>query len=200
MKPNDVYLGVIQLFGVLVPGAFLLFLHGEPIAAALRRPSFGVASWSWATFVVCAYIAGHLLLGIGVPLNHLLDRCYPAAQDAYYQDVQRHLRLPDGVAANRQDIFYRAYSFVRLTNVQATAEIDRNAADYKLFRSLAIVSAVDLFIQPFSFDFPRMLLSASLLALTLVRFIFLLKWTYRLTFEYCSLLNVMKEAAETRAA
>jgi hypothetical protein len=65
-------------------------------------------------------------------------------------------------------------------------------ADYKLFRSLTLVFALDLVllllfrgIAPW----PRLLFSLTLFLLAAWRFIFLLGWTYRTTFEYYALLE-----------
>ena len=59
-KPNDVFVGVIDFFGILVPGSVLLFLHGDLILSQLGlscRPDDKV-------FYLVSFFVGSLLLVI----------------------------------------------------------------------------------------------------------------------------------------
>ena len=82
-KPGDFFLGVIDFFGILVPGIALLALQGSTLAhlAAIPLPS-RENWWDWVPALVAAYVIGHFLLGLGVPLNSLVAAVYPEANDS----------------------------------------------------------------------------------------------------------------------
>lgn len=114
-KPGDFLIGVIDFLGILLPGAVLVFLHGS-----FLREVFNVQltiydqTGIWILFFVWSYILGHFLLGVGVPLNKLQGAYLAESTDAYYQEVRDEISLPRDVKQNREDSYYRAYSFVRL--------------------------------------------------------------------------------------
>lgn len=191
-KPGDFLIGIIDFLGILLPGAVLVALHGSYFVQKfnLQMSTAGQTS-RWIIFFVSSYIIGHFLLGIGVPLNRL-QRIYAAEdKDKYYQEVASDISLPSGMDQSREDSFYRAFSFVRLYNAAAIAEVDRQAAEYKLFRSLTLVFILDLPLAWFQGmqNTPRALLACVLAALALWRFLFLLDWARRLTFEYYYLMT-----------
>jgi hypothetical protein len=141
-KPSDFFIGVIDFFGILVPGAVLLFLHGESLVQFLGWPVDRDQTIQWVAFLLGSYVLGHFLLGIGVPLNRLLRFWRPENKNEFYKGVKKKIHLPPGVAKTRTNAFYWAYSFVRLGNPSALSEIERQMADYKLFRSLTLVFAL----------------------------------------------------------
>jgi hypothetical protein len=190
-KPNDFFVGVIDFFGILVPGAVLLFLHGESLAKPLGLGSSQEQTILWAAFLLGSYVLGHFLLGLGVPSNSLLRLYRSEKEDDFYIEAKKMITLPSGREENRTDAFYRAYSFIRLNSPAALAEIERQMADYKLFRSLMLVLALDLVLVASSgaAHWPRLVFSGALFILAAWRFLFLLDWTYRITFEYRTLLG-----------
>jgi hypothetical protein len=193
-KPGDFFVGVIDFFGILVPGAVLLYLHGESLAGAVGLRFTQNPASTWGVFLVGSYILGHFLLGIGVPLSKLLRLYRPEKKDKFYQEVEERIKLPPGIAKNRTDVFYRAYSCVRIANSSATTEIERQMADYKLFRGLTLVFFFDVLLvglcsKPAVTLVPRLLLSTVLFLIAAWRFVFLLDWTYRITFEFHTLLG-----------
>jgi hypothetical protein len=192
-EPGDFFLGVIDFFGILVPGAVLLFLHGERLAGDLGLRLDHNPATTWAAFFVGSYVLGSFLLGFGFLLKRLLRLYQPETKDNYYHEVKGAIKLPLGVRENRVDAFHRAYSFVMISNSQsALAEIERQMADYKLFRGLAVVFFFDVLLVCFRHSGPvaaRLVFSSTLFILAGWRFLFLLGWTYRITFEYYALLR-----------
>src|SRR5216683_946452 len=182
------------------------FLDDQVVYYAARSPRVPDWRWKvrsrsrrrmqWAAFLVGAYVLGHFLLAAGVPLNRTLRFYKSANKDRFYQSAKKHLIVHSTTEEQaRTDTFYLAYASVRLKSPAAAAEIERQMADYKLFRSLAIVFALDLAVNWWLHGrWPRLLLSSLLLALTAVRFGFLLSWTYRITFEYYELLREARAA------
>jgi hypothetical protein len=84
--------------------------------------------------LVAAYVAGHLLLGLGVPLNRLGAVVFPEARDPYFQAVRRQVPLPPSATPNRSNVFDAAFSFIRIASPSALAEVERQAAEC-VFRS-----------------------------------------------------------------
>jgi hypothetical protein len=190
-KPGDLFIGVIDFFGILVPGAVLLFLYGESLAKPLALSLDQEQTPLLIAFFVGSYVLGHFLLGIGVHLNCLLCVYQPQTKDAFYKAIKDKIDLPEGVAKTRTNVFYRAYAFVRLNSPSALTEIERQMADYKLFRSLTVVFGLDLILTAICGvpHLSRLLFSGTLFIIAAWRFLFLLSWTYRITFEYYAILK-----------
>jgi len=74
-------------------------------------------------------------------------------------------------------------------------------AEYKLFRSLAIVFVIDAVIAAFSgLSGLRIAATFALSVMAFWRFAFLLHWTYRIAFEYFVLVISSTEVAREGAA
>src|SRR5215471_14665471 len=143
-KPADVFLGVIDFFGILVPGIALLVLQGSTLAdlAAISVPE-AQNWWDWVPALVAAYVIGHFLIGMGASLNHLLPAFYSEDKDHYFQGVRNQVPVPPGITPTRSRVFHAALSFIRIASASALAEVERQAAEYKLFRSLTLVFLID---------------------------------------------------------
>jgi hypothetical protein len=210
-KPADFFIGIIDFFGILIPGAVLLLLQGPLFSQIFGLTFDPQGTLSWIVLGVGSYILGHLLLGIGVPLNglaHIDDwlRKYRDFRhvDGYYQAAKTSLMLPDGIKRTRTNFFYDAYAFVRLSNAAALSEIERQMADYKLFRSLTLVFAIDVVLAQIGV-WPsrtpyRWLASLVLFVVSLWRFHFLLNWTYEITFQYYALIRSQRTSTPDTAA
>src|SRR5260370_550536 len=59
-KPGDFFIGVIDFFGILLPGAVLLFLRGQWLSQIL-----GLNQTMWVVFFFASYVLGHFLVGAG---------------------------------------------------------------------------------------------------------------------------------------
>ena len=83
---------------------------------------------------------------------------------------------------------------MHIKNPSALVEIERRMADFKLFRSLTLVFALDFLLERFLGvpHLPRLVFSGIVSLLAAWRFLFLLDWTYRITFEYFDLLSTNK--------
>jgi hypothetical protein len=187
-KPSDFFIGAIDFFGILVPGIALLVLQGPTLSklAAISLPE-AHDWWDWVPALVAAYVAGHFLLGLGVPLNRLAAVAFPDNQDPYFQAVRNQVPLPPQADPTRTNMFYAAFSFIRISSPNALAEVERQAAEYKLFRSLTVLFVIDaLLTAAFGPWSVRRIAVDGVLALgAAARFLFLLIWTQRLVFERC---------------
>lgn len=72
MKPGDAFLGVIDFFSTLVPGAVAAFLllNQDLLSLPSGWPLKWASTEGWAVFVVSAYLLGH---GIAAASSLLLD-------------------------------------------------------------------------------------------------------------------------------
>lgn len=181
-KPGDFFLSIVTFFGVLLPGAILLFLRG-PFAASNPVPLPGVVP-EWAAFLVAAYVAGHILLAATELLN-------PVA--AFLAD-----KLFRTLAVNGD--FREALSYIRLQSAAAAGEVDRHMADYKLLRNLVAVFLIDLVcsLTDSPLNNRRALWDSALALLSFGGFVRLHYWARRLAFQYRSLLDEQRDIPEAR--
>ncbi|MFC1611076.1 hypothetical protein ACFL6C_08960 [Myxococcota bacterium] len=75
MKPSDVYVGVIDLFAVLLPGGILTALVmslevAEPIAGVVG--AWGTLA-NWVAFVLIAYALGHFIFWVAAKIDDYYD-------------------------------------------------------------------------------------------------------------------------------
>ncbi len=186
-KPSDLLLSIIDFFGILIPGAVFAFLHGDlllsPLGLSMGRLQTP-ADWIPAFFV--SYVLGHFLLGFSVPLNQLAARLPSKKTQAYFEAVRDRVILPPGISRDRTDVYYSAYSYIRIHSPDAMAELERQAAEYKLFRSLTLLFLLDIPLAAFSGSFSPGRLVLSLLAVGLAgyRFQWLFSWTYQLAYDF----------------
>src|SRR5207244_8128626 len=115
----------------------LVFLHGNLLLAplGLSLQSLDKAS-DWIPAFFISYVLGHFVLGFSVPLNSLAGRHRSKATRAYLTAARAEVELPSHVPSDDSSVFYAAFSYVRLNSDAAIAEIERQAGEYKLFRSL----------------------------------------------------------------
>lgn len=201
-KPGDFFLGVIDFFGIFVPGAVLMYLHGDRLVALFGGQQLLDSQVSrWVGFLIGAYVLGQILFGVTTPLDKLSKFYPPESKDAYYQQVRNRIKLPRKLKPKgRTAAFHRAYSYVRLHGATAITEIERQTAEYKLFRSLVLVFLLDFPLVAWtngSLDWPRAVAMIILLAFALWRFLYVLNWARRLTFEFYALLE--EKAAADKA-
>ena len=149
-KPSEFYVGVLDLFGVLLPGAVATALLeprvGDWIFGSLvARPSSEPAKW--AAFLVIAYFVGHLIFLLGSYLdpwyNKLRERFDPYDDKSAYQAATS---IRDSILTEQERKPLNTFQWARsvlLANCPAAAQdVHRLEADSKFFRSLLVVSAL----------------------------------------------------------
>ena len=78
-KPGDYFVGVVDFFAILMPGALFSFLllrlaskyHFGPIL-----PKAWGAAEHWVTFIFASYLLGHFISLLGANLDGIYDRTY----------------------------------------------------------------------------------------------------------------------------
>lgn len=83
-------------------------------------------------------------------------------------------------------MFYSAFSFIRIHSPEAMTELERQAAEYKLFRSLTLLFFLDIPLAAIcgSLSPTRLVVALSIVCLAAYRFRWLFDWTYRLAFDF----------------
>lgn len=213
-KPSDFFINVIEFFGILIPGVLLYLLHGD----LLLELGFSVdisGDLHWILFFCVSYILGQFLLGFSVWMNNISIKRLHGITIGYYKKVKDLGTLPVTKTSNKVSMerdettyFYSAFSFLRLNNSSALQEIERQAAEYKLFRSLSLLFMLDvLFVgadlmfnisSEKTYSVWRLPFSVIIGFLSFRRFDFLFDWCYRLVFEYYLLLQNGKRVEQDK--
>lgn len=118
-KPSEFYIGVLDFFAILLPGA---------IATAVLAPSFG-----------------HLILGsyIDQIYNVLRERLSPYGNESAYQCATRiRNSMIDDMERNALNTFQWARSVLIAKCPAAAEDVHRLEADSKFFRSLLVVATL----------------------------------------------------------
>jgi hypothetical protein len=153
VKPSDAFLGVMDFFSTLVPGAvaafLLLYQNTQVVPLPKGRPITWGSAEGWAVFLVGAYLLGHGITAIGSLLldKPVYDRLYVrwkqskellcAASELKERQLQSLgvRQRPDEIS----NVFWWAGNVVRLRSPSATTEIEALQAQSKLFRSIVII-------------------------------------------------------------
>jgi len=142
-KPNDFFVGLVDFFAIVLPGAMLAFLcedlPQERIFGPILPKTHGAVE-GWAGFLLCAYLFGQFVSLIGATfMDWIYDRTYlrykRRAGDLRY-DKAKELA---GEHADLAGVLKWAGAFVRLHSADAALEIDRLEATSKFFRGLFVV-------------------------------------------------------------
>jgi hypothetical protein len=153
MKPSDFFIGAMDFFAILLPGAVLAFLL-KPWADRLFGPAVPALDDSaqrWVAFAVCAYIFGHLLHAAGSVLDDFYDKSYAKPRrerdgdtllDMTKKRVKDQFKDTDKFDSDGFNYFQWAGSCVRAGNAAAAAELERAGGDSKFFRSLCLLAAL----------------------------------------------------------
>jgi ADP-ribose pyrophosphatase YjhB (NUDIX family) len=98
-EPQKFFIGVIDLFSVLLPGAVLTFLLKDPLwrilvytgpeACPVAKPDYPGGAEGVAIFLVTSYLLGHFIFLIGSAL--LDDRIYDPVKGATFADQVRRV-------------------------------------------------------------------------------------------------------------
>jgi hypothetical protein len=151
MKPADFFIGVMDFFAILMPGALLVYLllvMAPQLGTAVLEPFKGSGeAVKWAAYGVAAYVSGHLLHHVGSVLDRGYDKGYARhrrrfGDERLLRDSRELVRTDLGGNVEEISTFEWAGSWVRAHNDVAGAELERAGADSKFFRSLCIVAAV----------------------------------------------------------
>jgi hypothetical protein len=221
-KPSDFFIGIVDFFAVLLPGAALVrllqpfLLIGAPKVWLPTTQTQG-----WVMFFVLAYIAGHLLHALGSWLldKYVYGKVYlPQFRSSHAQAAElanNHAALRENEDATKTllarvclttkidskgtSYYDWCLSDVRMSSPAGAVEVDRLQADSKFFRSMVFVF---LFAALISIPKAPVWVSAGAAALTIFaiwRFCEL-RWTAtKRVYEYYLLLHPLTQESGSAA-
>jgi len=149
-KPEDFFVGVVDFFAVLLPGALLSFMAIDfsrlhifgRVLPPLRSEAQG-----WVVFVFASYLLGHFIFLAGSYLDPLYDRLrkkfVPKEADRTYL-LAREIKekcLGDSTSEPIINTFQWAKANAQMRYPAVLVEVRRYEADSKFFRSLIVVLA-----------------------------------------------------------
>lgn len=144
-KTSELYLGIVDLFAVILPGAIITFMLQKGFNLEAHSEWFKGAQ-GWAAFLAASYIIGHVVSALG---GLLLDKIYDTGfklhknHSGYFRIRLRARDLIQSVLkpyfSEKDNAMEWAGMIARLRSAAASAEIDRLEADSKFFRSLLTV-------------------------------------------------------------
>lgn len=209
MKPADFFIGVMDFFAILMPGAllvYLLLLMAPQLGAAVMAPFTGSGEVvKWAAYGVAAYVSGHLLHHVGSVLDRGYDKGYVRhkrrfGDERLLRDARELVRADLGGNIAEISTFEWAGSWVRAHNDVAGAELERAGADSKFFRGLCVVAAIGVLVFLVRTD---VLAAVSSLALSWFSYRRFCKrrWdTTQRTYEYFVMLRQERESDSSASA
>lgn len=196
-KPADFFVGVMDFFTILLPGALLTFVLrdvGTPVFGA-ALPALNTAAEKWIAFIVSSYILGHLLHHLGSVLDYFYDWLYVKKWRRRHGKEDLLVKSQELMAnqlgwVRMPSVFSWAASFVRANNDTAAGELERSGADSKFFRSLTIVLLAGGAIMWSRVGWYGALACFALMLVSFWRFCDRRWQTSQLTYEYFIMLNL----------
>lgn len=150
-KPGDFFIGVIDLFVIILPGLFLnfiaFFIWKHPFDKicdlALGKPA------NWAIFILTAYFGGHILSYFGTFVDKIFYGNDLKLIKCEMVDVRKHVlkTICDKLGVNfinEKDVRKWAIAYLRTWNESATRYLDRKDADRRFFRNMILVLVLAL--------------------------------------------------------
>src|ERR1700687_5776881 len=149
-KPSDFYIGVVDFFSIVLPGALLTFLFldfAKQNVFGKLTPTLEGATASWIAFALASYLLGHFasLAGASV-LDSIYDWTYVKYKRRKGDELYKYALELKAKTLGAQENIANAYKWAkanaRQRSVSGMQEIDRLEADSKFFRSVTVVLAV----------------------------------------------------------
>lgn len=149
-KPSELFVGVLDFFAILLPGAIATAILTPKISPYIVGPliqSPTDETGQWAIFLACAYFLGHLIFLVGAYIdrfyNLLRQWLNPDENESAYQCATRiKNEFLDKNEQKALNTFQWARSVLLLSCPMAAADVHRLEADSKFFRSLLVVCAL----------------------------------------------------------
>lgn len=160
MKPRDLYVGVGDIFSILLPG---LILTGALVQFGamdhLRKviPPLESEAERAAAFILAAYAVGHFVFSV----SSFIDRSYDYVRrwfwkdkpgDAYTTATQLRKEMLGGSGDMPMNTFKWAQALLVQKSPTAAALVHKLEADSKFFRSLVVVLIAIFALRIFASD------------------------------------------------
>ncbi len=146
-KPSEVYVGVLDLFAILLPGAVATAILAPKIGALVIGPLIAEPATDagrWGTFLIASYFIGHLIFLVGSYVdriyNVLREWISPYGNESAFQCATR---VRDSLVNENEKAALNTFQWARSVLIAkcpaAADDVHRLEADSKFFRSLLVV-------------------------------------------------------------
>jgi hypothetical protein len=147
MKPSEFFVGVIDFFAILLPGAIATAILAPHLGPFIFGPLLAgptTEAGGWATFLTSAYFLGHLIFLIGSYIdpiyNVLRQQLNPYDNESAFQGASRiRDALVEADEAKALNTFQWSRSVLIAVCPAAAEDVHRLEADSKFFRSVLVV-------------------------------------------------------------
>jgi hypothetical protein len=179
VKPSDVYVGVIDLFSILLPGAALVAYAASigPISGSIDRvPLLQGEAAKWVAFVLASYAVGHFVFLVAAYLDKpIYDRFrawkWPDVDgNAYRRATELRHKMLGGADDLPMNTFSWAKCLLALSAPAALADVNRFEANSKFFRSMIVVLAIIALLSPLRGDWGLLIVCPLLAYLSFLRY------------------------------
>lgn len=144
-KPGDFFVGIIELFAVLLPGGVLTFLLFQNYGLFLPELSDIKQEYYWIAFIFFAYLLGHLNFMLGSWLDIIYDmhrkRRDPYTNESAFQCASRiKHKIYSETECEAMNTYQWSISVLTTQYTEAMAEVNRLVANSKFFRSIVVIT------------------------------------------------------------
>lgn len=173
-KPGDFFLGLMDFFTILLPGALLAYL-AENLAAhnifGQLLPPIHTEVEGWVAFLLASYLLGQFLFLIGATfMDGIYDRTFLRAKRKRGDKLYEKAKALTGRQGEYAGVRKWAATMIRLRSPDASLQMDRLEATSKFFRSVFVVLILYFLKFAWSQHWLAVLVIAALLALSFWRF------------------------------
>lgn len=143
-KPGDFFVGIIDLFAILLPGGLVTFVLYQEYSSFFSTVVSFSGSQKWVGFLFFSYLIGHIIFMIGSRIDTLYDfhrkKKNPYTNESAFQCASeiKHKFLSE-IESQSLNTYQWATSILTTEYPDAMAEINRLVADSKFFRSLVVI-------------------------------------------------------------
>lgn len=146
-KPSDFFIGVTELFAILIPG--FIVLAGLNWILEFRISEPGQDTWNWICILIGSYLVGAVFFAIGARFDRIYDRYMWADKDggqprprgdspALQKVKDYRATLSNDLSGKVVNNYKWSRSLLQAHRPVAWTEVLRAETDSKLFRSLVI--------------------------------------------------------------
>jgi hypothetical protein len=177
-KPSDFFIGLVDFFSILLPGAILTYLQLDFLNMLLNGVFNNEESTKFTfAFLISSFVIGHFVYALGSLLDiYFYDGVrklfYPTKLDMAYTDatsIKKNFSKEN--VSDSVNTFKWAKSVIQIKNPEMIHAINKLEADQKFFRSFAIVALIILVPNVIHWDSFQVFSWFAILFLSLWRYV-----------------------------
>jgi len=177
-KPLDFFIGLIDFFSILLPGAILTYLEIDYLNILLNGVFENEESTKFTiAFLISSFVIGHFVFALGSLLDkYIYDRLrmtfYPTKLDMAYTDATEIKKsISKENTSDSVNTFKWAKSVIQIKHPEMIHAINKLEADQKFFRSFAFVAFIILVPNVIHCDCFQVFSWFAILSLSLWRYV-----------------------------